>query len=172
MSFEKIHESPQDILRPSFLFVWYIKIDDSELKKITKFKIPKLKNGRESRHPSRHHKQTSKELRTNYVPLKMMKLHAYNVPGEIEMIEYYDNISEFSKWEDMAANAMKDETVYYNLCTAMIHLEECANAKPQRQFNQNAIYVKQQPSAQGNMFKIEYDVCMKTKSPSSSYFVL
>lgn len=168
MPFEKIHESLRDILRPSFLFVWYIKIDDSRLKKVTKYKIPKLKNGRESQ----HHKQTPEELRTNYVPSKMMKLHAYNVPGKIEVIESNDSKSEFSKWEDMAANFMKDETVYYNLCTAMIHLEECANAKPHRQFNQNAIYVKQQPSAKGNMFKFEYDVCMKTKSPSSSYFVL
>lgn len=116
-------------------------------------KIPKLKREKENC----EQKQT---LLTDYRPLKMMKVHEYIIPPEIEEIEYEGKMSAFSHWESKSPKLMEDPSTYLSLCTTMIHLEECANTKPQREFNSKRIYLKHL-SPQGNIFRLEYEVAAR-----------
>lgn len=84
-------------------------------------------------------------LTEHYQPLKMMKLRTNAVPEEIENIEFYNDMDELVKFQDLVSDATKDGKAYMKLCSTMVHLEECANSKPQREFSEESVVLEVHP---------------------------
>lgn len=85
----------------------------------------------------------------------MMELSLYNVPKEIERIENESSMDDLLVLENLIPSATRNVKEYLELQSAMIHLEECANSKPQRDFNQISISLEQ---LENNTFKMQYNV--------------
>lgn len=87
----------------------------------------------------------------------MANLKTYEIPIDIQELEFYENTSKIRYFDTLVKQSRSDQQSYTSAFTALIHMEEAANSTTARSFNLYSIKMKIK-NAVGNLFKIDRNV--------------
>lgn len=89
--------------------------------------------------------------------LQLKELDPYDIPNEISSIELENNSSNFWNLVDMIEDSRKIESVYIELATSMVHLEDCAQLASVHIFDAYEINLHL-ISQENNVFELKLNV--------------
>lgn len=89
----------------------------------------------------------------------MEKLKSFEIPEDIQRIEYDEDDAKFESLLSVLTQFRSDEATYLKLSTAMIHLEDAADSQSLRKFDLKS--VEMVPYSQAiNIMNIKYEVSL------------
>lgn len=89
----------------------------------------------------------------------MDKIKSYDIPKDIHQIELGSEISKFNALENLVPQFRSNNETYFELLSAMIHLEEAANSKHMQKFSLEQVQLVNLLEMR-NTFAVALDVCI------------